>query len=109
MGRPSMLKTENLCTLCGEPMPAGEEMFKFHGYSGLCPKPPLPKEKPTEFAWVIEGGDTSRPHYWDGRALDSFTHDHLEAVRFARREDADRIKFVLLNNEHLRVCEHGWS
>jgi hypothetical protein len=29
------------CELCGEPMPAGEEMFKFHGYSGACPKPPL--------------------------------------------------------------------
>ncbi len=29
------------CELCGEPMPAGEEMFKFHGYSGNCPKPPL--------------------------------------------------------------------
>lgn len=28
------------CELCGEPMPAGEEMFKFHGYSGPCPKPP---------------------------------------------------------------------
>jgi hypothetical protein len=30
------------CELCGEPMPEGEEMFKFHGYSGPCPKPPLP-------------------------------------------------------------------
>lgn len=29
------------CSLCGEPMPAGEEMFKFHGYSGDCPKPHL--------------------------------------------------------------------
>lgn len=29
------------CDLCGEPMPLGEEMFKFHGYSGPCPKPPL--------------------------------------------------------------------
>lgn len=27
------------CKLCGEPMPAGEEMFKYHGYSGPCPKP----------------------------------------------------------------------
>ena len=36
------------CEICGEPMPAGEEMFKFHGYSGNCPKPPLPKSvKPT--------------------------------------------------------------
>lgn len=35
--------TQPTCSLCGEPMPAGEEMFKFHGYSGDCPKPPLPK------------------------------------------------------------------
>lgn len=33
------------CTLCGEPMPVGEEMFKFHGYSGPCPKLPKPKEE----------------------------------------------------------------
>lgn len=26
------------CSLCGEAMPAGEEMFKFHGYSGPCPR-----------------------------------------------------------------------
>lgn len=30
-----------LCQLCGEPMPEGEEMFNYHGYSGPCPKPPL--------------------------------------------------------------------
>lgn len=29
------------CKLCGEPMPEGEEMFNYHGYSGDCPKPPL--------------------------------------------------------------------
>ena len=33
------------CELCGEPMPVGEEMFKCHGYSGNCPKPPLPKRE----------------------------------------------------------------
>jgi hypothetical protein len=31
------------CQLCGEPMPAGEEMFNFHGHSGPCPKPPTPE------------------------------------------------------------------
>lgn len=36
------------CELCGEPMPKGEEMFKFHGYSGPCPKPPLAKPEPQE-------------------------------------------------------------
>ena len=33
------------CDLCGEPMPAGETMCKFHGYSGPCPKPPLAREE----------------------------------------------------------------
>lgn len=33
------------CSLCGEPMQPGEEMFKFHGSLGPCPKPPLPKPK----------------------------------------------------------------
>lgn len=38
-----MSEEKAVCGLCGEPMPAGEEMFQFHGYSGPCPKPPLPK------------------------------------------------------------------
>ena len=36
--------SDAVCELCGEPMPAGEEIFKFHGYSGNCPKPPLPRD-----------------------------------------------------------------
>ena len=32
------------CEVCGEPMPDGEEMFKFHGYSSDCPKSPLPQQ-----------------------------------------------------------------
>ena len=36
--------SESKCQLCGEPMPPGEEMFNFHGYSGPCPNPPLPKK-----------------------------------------------------------------
>src|SRR6266487_2542408 len=37
-----------VCELCGEPMPEGEEMFKYHGYSGPCPKPPLPSPSASE-------------------------------------------------------------
>jgi hypothetical protein len=65
------------CELCGESMPAGEEMFKFHGYSCECPKPRL---KPVKFrkrpvviearqvteaerdkvcVWAIDGGATA--------------------------------------------------
>lgn len=29
-----------ICDVCGKPMPEGEEMFKFHGYSGPCPSEP---------------------------------------------------------------------
>ena len=28
----------HVCGLCGQRMPKGEEMFKFHGYSGPCPR-----------------------------------------------------------------------
>jgi len=27
-----------VCKLCGKPMPEGEEMFNYHGYSGPCPE-----------------------------------------------------------------------
>ena len=40
------------CELCGEPMPAGEEMFQYHGYSGPCPKSPLPTEAPPKAEFV---------------------------------------------------------
>lgn len=32
------------CELCGEPMPPGEQMFNYHGYSGPCPRPPMPRD-----------------------------------------------------------------
>jgi len=40
-----MEKEKALCGICGEPMPKGEEMFNYHGYSGNCPKPPLKKKE----------------------------------------------------------------
>lgn len=42
-----MNETQAKSELCGEPMPPGEEMFKFHGYSCDCPKPPLAKNHDT--------------------------------------------------------------
>ena len=42
-----------ICELCGEPMPPGEEMFKYHGYSGDCPKPPLPILEKRPVAWRV--------------------------------------------------------
>lgn len=34
-----MSNEKAICALCGEPMPEGEESFKYHGFSGPCPKP----------------------------------------------------------------------
>ena len=43
------------CELCGEPMPPGEEMFNYHGYSGGCPSPPIEQKSPTpECAWECD-------------------------------------------------------
>jgi hypothetical protein len=42
------------CELCGEPMPQGEEMFNYHGYSGPCPKPPLPKKAAVDHAALYQ-------------------------------------------------------
>ena len=36
------------CGLCGNPMPPGEEMFNYHGYSGDCP----PAENPADYPSV---------------------------------------------------------
>lgn len=47
-----------LCGVCGHPMPPGETMFKFHGYSGPCPAPPLPK-KPVDIEIVKDKGDNA--------------------------------------------------
>lgn len=50
------------CELCGEPMPRGEEMFKFHGYSCDCPKPIKikPKRTPSWTMLIIDENDMTR-------------------------------------------------
>ena len=47
------------CELCGEPMPPGEEMFKIHGYSGNCPKPPLPRSEKSTTKELLEACKTA--------------------------------------------------
>lgn len=47
------------CEMCGEPMPAGEEMFKYHGYSGPCPAPPMARPGPPAFVPNVETPETA--------------------------------------------------
>jgi hypothetical protein len=51
-------ESKAICELCGEPMPPGEEMFKYHGYSGDCPKPPKAKEETNKPTVVCLCGST---------------------------------------------------
>lgn len=69
----------NTCELCGEPMPPGEEMFKYHGYSGACPKPPLVKEN----KMVI-----GRLHLHDGFVSER-THDAERPIRIGLSHGGD--------------------
>ncbi|WP_291854769.1 hypothetical protein [Bradyrhizobium sp.] len=68
--------TNALCTLCGAPMPAGEEMFKFHGYSGPCPKPPKARaadtgvERPPTGPRSIATPPTRRIDRWQSARFD---------------------------------------
>jgi hypothetical protein len=79
------------CELCGEPMPAGETMFKFHGYSGPCPKPPLPKETQPS---VIDFDDGEISVRLDGKELRGWSY----------KDDSERRTKMLCAREYVE----GW-
>lgn len=62
-----------------------------------------------KYAWVIE---TANNEYWNGKSLDrgSFVADHSAAIRFSRFEDAEIVKYWLLEKMAfaLRSSQHGW-
>jgi hypothetical protein len=67
----------------------------------------------TEYGWVIERGDSTvdAPTYWAGpvnHGLNTWSQNHMDAVRFARKDDAERVA-PYLGDGHHRVAEHGWG
>lgn len=77
-------------------------------------KPPTPikltkKAVATEYAWVIERGDSppSSPTYYTGGS-DGWSQDHLDAIRFSRKQDAERAAYHL-RWPNCRIAEHGWG
>ena len=59
--------------------------------------------------WMIEGGGSVK--WWDGRGVDTFSADPNEGVRFARFEDAERVRCWLLKPEIRDFCkstQHKW-
>jgi hypothetical protein len=62
-----------------------------------------------ELAWLIEADGS----YWTGTHPDrrGFNADVNKAVRFVRREDAEKLKWWILEQWAfaLRTVQHGWS
>lgn len=89
------------CTICGEPMPDGEQMFKYHGYSGPCPAPPLPKKATEVEALVMR--------IYDRLAA---INDAIEVgddgyARFGSLNDRDRLRDLVRELEPTALAAHG--
>lgn len=65
-----------LCTICGEPMPEGFEMFKFHGADGNdCPKPPLIKREIILAEYAMR--ENRDGEFWIDVSVDRRPHDRI--------------------------------
>lgn len=69
-----------------------------------------------ESGWVIERGDSSpaEPKYWaagnqDASRFVAWTSNHMEAIRFARRDDAEKVHKRMMRDIAVRICEHQWD
>lgn len=102
------------CALCGEPMPAGEEMFKHHGYSGNCPKPPLPP-KPQLLASTDAVGwlrslknSTDNEQYYEiaQQAIDALEASAGEVERLTSDVDAlgENLEKVVAERDRLKAA-----
>lgn len=60
-----------------------------------------------ETGWVIERADSepSRPMYYAGFEWD---YDNLKAMRFARKEDAQKMARYMFPGEPHRIADHMW-
>ncbi|MHB1260356.1 MAG: hypothetical protein ACYC2H_01435 [Thermoplasmatota archaeon] len=79
------------------------------------PETPAPDVAPVaaELAWLIERDINSVLHYWTGRVIDgreigAWSPNHLDARRFARREDA-ACMLTWHCGDLGRVAEHMWA
>lgn len=69
-----------------------------------------------EHGWVIERADSdaSAPKYWvagqrEAERTSAWTSNHMAAIRFARKEDAEATAKRLFPAIDVRIAEHGWS
>lgn len=63
-----------------------------------------------ESGWVVESSMSkpAQPLYLSKIRVDGvpvWSSDHMDAIRFARKQDAERIEFAYA----VRIAEHGWG
>jgi hypothetical protein len=67
----------------------------------------------TETGWVLEHetSEPCAPRYLSTCPLKGYvwSPDHLKALRFARREDAEAVAANVYPASRHRVAEHAWS
>ena len=89
--------SESLCELCGNPMPPGEEMFKFHGYSCDCPPkcPPCPPNR--------------RPHWERVRDIDRLLQEGKTGAICIDDTPEHRAWYLheLTKYPHLKIVDQG--
>lgn len=73
------------CEVCGEPMSEAESMFKFHGYSGPCPKPPLPRPRKVMVSYVFRDAEDG---FWLDCEVDRQPHQSMHFDTAGERERA---------------------
>ena len=56
--------------------------------------------------WVIEGAwsPVHKPDYWVGSS--AWSQDYNNALRFARKQDAEQAAATMLDGIRVRICEH---
>ena len=107
------MNEQQKCELCGEPMPTGEEMFKFHGYSGPCPKPPLERPTSSDHAKVTEE-DRKLAARWGKEWLTNHLFTRKEAKASLAQLLADAIQDARLKEAEsarraVMRCERDWT
>jgi len=63
----------------------------------------------TDFAWLIENAELANVQYWTGQGVEHWSFNPNEAMRFVRKEDAERALGWLVPARHYtRIAQHGW-
>jgi len=99
---------EYRCELCGELMPPGETMFKFHGYSGPCPKEPLPRPAPINWQERAERAEAEVATCKVCRAINLAADDMPDEIRRLRERIAaleaerDALRLVVTAAQEMR-------